>query len=410
MVEKAGKASAIAFFVAVPIVSCILLLGSTRQEDNRQWRPNDPQYSVADRKEEQKEEPKEKTKKEDEQGSSLLPGMGRIEGSARGPEGKPLEKCAVFLVPFNGVWNPEPSLVIENGKLAPPDGVTAAVPGDDGGFSKELPAGMYKIHAWAEGFAPLAKGVDVHAGKNAAGLELAFEKGARFEGRIDGAGDHAIKELSLVVLCPGSPFRFTERPAKDGTFRFENLPGGPYTLLLLSEGSLASALDGVISGSEQLVLRAQTPFQASLQAFGEDEEPLRSARFSLAIPGVPENVLQAAAVSSNDGILETPPLPPGRYLLRPETEDEADLFFSFAVTPEGKTVPERIVFPKGREVKGKVLDSETGEPVEGALVCNLPPALSDSMLETLVKSVPDAAIRRWMRTDARGALLKVSIR
>ncbi len=213
----------------------------------------------------------------------------------------------------------------------------------------------------------------------------------------------APEDIELVALTPAVPFRFIIHPANDGSFRFEHLPGGPYTLLLFNKGKFISLVENVISGSQGVKIDMPKADAGTIRASDtEGKNPIGKSAFRIAIPNIPEDAFSLPVKSDDDGRIELPALPAGNYLIRSENPAFADLYYPFRLISDGRVNPEDLRFNAGRKVKGHVHAQDTGEPLSDAMVCWEPSNRAGKLLGSIVQNIGGAVIRRWTATDAGG--------
>ncbi|MEO8382542.1 MAG: carboxypeptidase regulatory-like domain-containing protein [Acidobacteriota bacterium] len=338
---------------------------------------------------------------------------GRVVDSA----GRPVAAAEIRL----SEWSPETLF-----RFRPrPEGLaTRSVSGPTGAFRVEvLPRRAYSLSAERPGFAPATITVaeKLLPGAVRTGLELVLTSGSAAFGKVVNERDEPVPgaEVRLVAATPASKLPAYLRPPDEpepetseaivdagGTFRFEHLRAGTFTLEAKARGFVTHGRDVVIeSGREPANLGTITLERgATLTGTVEDARGRALAEVTVAVlPPSPSGIRgDADARSNGDGAKETLTKADGTFALDGLASDTTvDVIarktgFVPSTLPQVEipTQPLRITLEPASRLSGHV-KTEQGEPIVAAVVSIRP---ADAAL-------PAGLSGRVTQTDAAGAFV-----
>jgi RNA polymerase sigma-70 factor (ECF subfamily) len=162
---------------------------------------------------------------------------------------------------FHVTWSPDSAANLRSG------GVTGRQYEDPAGRKRitGLEPGLFHVHAWADGFAPIRKDVRVAAPASADGevevVRFALQLGsARVAGRVVRDDGRPLSEAEVILLTPDGGVALPAASGRfslgdDGRFAFERLVEGDYVVVATSsEVGPASALVHAAAKPEEVVL------------------------------------------------------------------------------------------------------------------------------------------------------------
>jgi uncharacterized protein YfaS (alpha-2-macroglobulin family) len=161
----------------------------------------------------------------------LLSGASKLSGVVRAAStGEPLANVTVTLANGNG------------------EVVGTAVTAADGSYSVDsLVAGRYTLAVSAPSFQPVALPAVISDGRPAV-LDADLRTGARVEGTARTKAGGAVPEARVTLLDPEGNVAGVATTGPDGSYSFENLPEGEYTVIAAGYPPAASRLK--VAGSD----------------------------------------------------------------------------------------------------------------------------------------------------------------
>jgi hypothetical protein len=126
--------------------------------------------------------------------------------------------------------------------------VGTAVTGEDGAYEIEnLVAGQYTIALSAPSYQPMALPTAITDGQQAT-VNAELRTGARVEGTARSTSGGAVPDARVTLLDPDGNVAGVATTGPDGTYSFENLPEGEYTVIATGYPPAASRLK--VAGSD----------------------------------------------------------------------------------------------------------------------------------------------------------------
>uniref|UniRef100_UPI000AC99322 MSCRAMM family protein n=1 Tax=Streptomyces torulosus TaxID=68276 RepID=UPI000AC99322 len=163
----------------------------------------------------------------------VLGGVGRLTGTVRTSDGRPVGDATVTLTNVHG----EVVVTTRSGALG-----EYAV--------SDLPAGEYTLAAGAHSHRPAALPVTVRAaGETRQDIELAG--GAALKGTVRAGGGRPVEDARVTLLDAGGNVVDTLTTGADGTFRFDDLSVGEYTVIATGYPPVATVLR--VAGGDRTV-------------------------------------------------------------------------------------------------------------------------------------------------------------
>lgn len=154
----------------------------------------------------------------------VLAGSGKLTGTVRDTEGKPVDQAMVIVTDVRG------------------EVVTTGLTGEDGvyGFSGVV-AGTYTIAVSAGAYRPVAVPVEVGTGQTTQDVELSA--GVRVRGTIRaGSRGDLLADARVTLLDGAGNVVGTATTGEDGEYAFADLTGGQYTIIATGYPPVASSL------------------------------------------------------------------------------------------------------------------------------------------------------------------------
>lgn len=237
--------------------------------------------------------------------------------------------------------------------------------GDDGSFEISLAPGEYTLEARSPGLTPGRTQVSVRAGQDVDGVRIELRQaGGRIRGRVVTA-DGAPAAGALTWLSTGGTFNYFggmdgDRPSRnvqvgaDGSFEFERLAAGTYTVMASLEGYAQSKSapielgDGKTVSDVRIVLSGGGSLQGTVEF---DGQLAAGALVTVAGDGFAE-----VATSDANGRYRIDGIPPGDYM-------------ASAVSLDGNPIMGLVAPLHGRVTiaEGQVTTYNFGEPTHTAL-------------------------------------------
>jgi protocatechuate 3,4-dioxygenase beta subunit len=293
---------------------------------------------------------------------------------------------------------------------------------------RDLPPGAYEIELIHEDCVsqilrvrlqegqPLTMPVVLQRGSGISGsvasaddLPLVNAQVALWQATESGALNDPLLAFRTYGFFPSIASDLRTETADDGTFRFENVAPGEWTVLVHATGYrpliMAQSLQTVSGETAKTgALKPAAGFSLTLQLVSANGQPVADAevRWMKRPPSgraLPERPNSPPSSSDSNGLCQLPGLPDGRLHLQIVHQDFAVVEQALDIQqdpPTPSTV--EIVLHAGRNLSGRVLDILTEEPVAGVNLKILPRLGAAS---TLAGFGP--AFKTEIITDAEGA-------
>ena len=298
---------------------------------------------------------------------ALTAGGPGVTGTVRDVDSKPIAGVHISLYSPNPSW--DATLHHRSTKS-----------GADGGFRVSgLAPRQWNYSASNTGYAEAKGNFEVPESGDGASIEIVMQEGGVIRGTVLDAEDRPVPGRQiLAILSDVPPVRLDEaareerrkgvgNSSQDGKFRL-NLPTGQYR---------------IISGQDLFRIRGaelkRLVSQAVTARTGDSGVVLRvdnmgELRGRVTFSGEPKPAVFHVDAGGNR---QTFNADPGEFQMRVEAEEEIETTLSaegFArtqkklVVPSGDTLDVDFVLERARNLSGRVLDAESGEPVQGAEV------------------------------------------
>ncbi|HSO23723.1 MAG TPA: carboxypeptidase-like regulatory domain-containing protein [Chondromyces sp.] len=251
----------------------------------------------------------------------------------------------------------------------------------DGRFELEDAApGSWVVRASAEGLVPAKEEIEMPEGETVT-VDLRLERGAAVVGEVRGLRASELQSCQVRVDGGGSA-----RPSADGAFRIDGVPSGEREVVVMEMSSRRSRSAGVVvpeAGESDYVV---VDFASGLTVGG------RVLRGGTGVPGLTVSVYGVADTVSGetatgpDGGWRVEGLEPGEYQVWAASRSGEVLARDHVLL---ETDAELDLHVRSGSIVGRVLEAETGRPVEGASVTVIGSALP--------------VIERTARSNATGA-------
>lgn len=260
-------------------------------------------------------------------------------------------------------------------KYAPPRGDSAAeglerwvgsstATGEDGGFRlRRLPGHGVRIEVWAPGYA--GRSIALAAGTERLDIELGV--GAVVEGSLVLPGGEPV-DGSLTLAPDGARWDEVERQeTSNGSFRFERLPPGSYTLRGRTDAGVVEPRALTVAGDERQVVELAVDPLGRLSGFVEGLTAGQSVRVSVRRADAGRSFVRAAASRMGNGPFELDGIADGNYVVE---ADAGDFSLERGVRMVGGAASVRFEFAEGSRLSGRVLAGE--RPLAGIFVEAVP--------------------------------------
>lgn len=198
-----------------------------------------------------------------------------------------------------------------------------------------------------------------------------------------GALEDPLQAFHTYGFLPPAAQNLRTNTTADGTFRFENVAPGTWSVLVHAQGYRplvgAPSIQAVSGETAKTgVLTPATGFSLTLQLLSTNGQPVAGAevRWMKRTPSgraLPERPSSPPSTSGSDGYCVLPGLPDGRVYLQIVHQDFAVAEQALDIQQDPQTPSSlQIVLHAGRSLSGRVLDILTEEPVAGVNLKILP--------------------------------------
>lgn len=271
--------------------------------------------------------------------------------------------------------------------------------------------GRYRVRAIAGDRESPELTIRVRAGERRE-AELRFEsRGDALSGRIIDARGFGVSSALITLSAEGEgrSFEIKESAARDGTFRFEDLPPPPYSLRVEHPGYPARELRGVDQSGELDPITLE--LGGAIRGEVMDERSGEGLRAKITIRS---GGLSAEVMSDSEGSFTADQLPLGRASLRVEAEGYLPITRELTIERADRALAiGALRLDRAASIQGEIVD-RYGEPIFGAELTlegsKSPSAKSDEAGRFLVEGLPPgsarlmATLRDGTRHLHRGAL------
>jgi hypothetical protein len=228
--------------------------------------------------------------------------------------------------------------------------------------------------------------VKVGTGVNVTGIDASMQRGAKISGTVTAADTHApVEEVSVCAFQPGNEYYRCVSTAADGTYSFEGLAGGEYSVSFSvgEESAYASrstplpvtvAAGGTVSGADVELQHGGT-VAGTITSTGA-HAPLAGVNVcALTTPG---GSTTRCATTDSSGKYTVKNLAPGEYKIEFVSQYEVRYYDGATTLAAAQAVPVHAgaatsgidgELAAGAEIAGTVTDAVSGEPIAGAQVC-----------------------------------------
>nr|WP_308116938.1 MFS transporter [Pseudonocardia sp. WMMC193] len=177
-----------------------------------------------------------------------LAGACAVRGTVRAGDGAPVSEATLALIDARG------------------DVAATGRPDEAGRYRLEgVPEGRYTLTATGPGFAPVASSVELRTGATT-DHDIALPQRARLTGTVVAASDgRGVPEALATLIDADGAVVASTVTAPDGTFTFEDLPGGTYTLTASGYAPVATVVQIGAGGVTETDVQFPAPAQEVVQ-------------------------------------------------------------------------------------------------------------------------------------------------
>ncbi|MGE0785797.1 MAG: carboxypeptidase regulatory-like domain-containing protein [Sandaracinaceae bacterium] len=197
-------------------------------------------------------------------------------------------------------------------------------------------------------------------------LAIPLPPGARIEGRVLAAGGEPVEgaEISVLREDVAEPAWVTSS-SSEGRFMIDTLRAGSHRVQITAPGRTAVVRSGVVADGEALRIELDPACTVAGRVLARDGTPASGATVEIAGSGLwPPRTMETDA----HGRFVSASIPPGVYELRArrggmvaEPRRGLDL-------DAGERVFVTLALADGARLVGRVVDADTGQPIEGAAI------------------------------------------
>ena len=289
--------------------------------------------------------------------------------------------------------------IVSTGPAGGGPGVTASIvvlADDLGRFAADVPAGLVRVVAMAEGYAS----ADISRIAPAEGIKISLAPASFIAGRVvDGDSGQPIAGATVRALGEWGPAQETVSDAS-GAFQLDALKPGNYGVRAFASGWIGQAMEQValdLSSNAQDVL---VPMQKAVRVEGilsAAGEPCTEGLVALGpFPGGEASVPREITRTNPEGRVVFPALPPGTYHVEISCPAYGNQFPDPLVLDNQDRLD--LVWEMQALAEAVVVARDTrGEPVAGTYLSIRPPGQTES-------NGPDPSRFRSGRTDADGRM------
>ena len=309
-----------------------------------------------------------------------------------------------------------PALVFGPPRPGAPDASLAAAETDERGFFRfaNVNPGQFALICTAPSY-----GTQIHYNINIAGAaERTVEKdfnlqpGTIIAGRVLGPDREGVEGVYIDAIGnshdPGSKSSAVSKAG--GEFVLENLNEGFYTLRMVAPGWDVDPMLRVEAGSTDVEI--QLFEQGAVVGQVVDGETGRGlSDFGLIVRKLNKQskawgakVAEQKFKGKKDGAFNLGGISEGTYVIQGDVRGYASSFSEPFTITQGMTTPDIVVrMTRGGTLKGRVIDSYTGDPIAGAEITTNDNNYIDSEFTALLSGLqPSALTRAKIRTDSEG--------
>ncbi|MCF6409864.1 carboxypeptidase regulatory-like domain-containing protein [Pseudalkalibacillus salsuginis] len=284
---------------------------------------------------------------------SLDPLPASVSGTVTDSIGDPIANATVKLIDLNNVV------------------VGFATTDSNGNYAiTNLKRGTYLVLVKASGFAAESTGITLEQGEalNDLDFSLTANPGSIRGFVLEVETGEPQEDVTVSVLNGNGIVIATTVTTQTGSYLFQELPQGFYTLIAIKDG-FAQATVGVNVVSEQetnvnLFLQSN-PGEIRGTVLDEQGRPIIGRNTSIRLM-TPENIILQTVLASTDGVFGFINLSPGNYLLNVAANGYETVTVGVIVRPDETTNVPFVLQPLSSTIVGIVLSRLTEEPVPGS--------------------------------------------